>query len=551
MCRPIGADHSDRDNSSTAAPGTNRFVVAATGLLLTLLTYVWSLAIVETIARRAVFWSLTSSTRAGPILALGVGTALIAAMLARPIRRPEARVSSGLMAVHLVVISATATVAAFFRPSHWRVSDQVPELFTTWGPGATFQQAPPGQLPPPFEDRIANGELVPYLDFVVTASVIAIAIVAALSCATLLRGLIRRANSSADFGTALALILSIVLLVSFASALRLILDNITTYLSNHGLMGGEPGESAPFGARQVLPPLNPLYAGRNDWVMDLLPIVGIVGLLAIATGLLASNLLPGGAGRPRRRRFGDSDEDAARWIHALVVNLSVTLGRALLAAGLLWVALLAGVGALVLRGPETAWSVAVVVVQLVSAGVILVFVAGSRLKTVHAVVGSAADVVGFWPVTSHPLAGASYREPVVEGIQEELRAAEGKSAVLVGHSQGSVLCAWVLHHSHGRFDDVSLVTCGSPLNSLYAEFFPAFFDDRFFASLHGRSAGWTNFWRDTDPIATPMPGLASDYDIRIPDPPSIGGKVKAHGDYWVATEQVEVVQQLLHPRGSR
>jgi hypothetical protein len=193
------------------------------------------------------------------------------------------------------------------------------------------------------------------------------------------------------------------------------------------------------------------------------------------------------------------------------------------------------------------WAIAVVVVQLVSVLVIFLLVAGNRLTTTSTVVGSAADVVGFWPVTCHPLAGASYREPVLEGIRAELNAAAAadRHVVLAGHSQGSVLCAWTLRHT-SRFDHVALVTCGSPLRSLYAEFFPDFFDDAFFTRLRGRPAPWVNLWRDTDPIATPMPGLPDELDVRIEDPPP-GGALKAHGDYWIAPEQIAAVTRLLDP----
>lgn len=50
-----------------------------------------------------------------------------------------------------------------------------------------------------------------------------------------------------------------------------------------------------------------------------------------------------------------------------------------------------------------------------------------------------------------------------------------------------------------------LVTCGSPLSSLYGTFFPATFDGAFFARAVGGVASWRNYWRETDPIATCLP----------------------------------------------
>lgn len=554
MCNPLsegGANSGGNDlggihEGAVAIPRVSRFAVIATGLVLTLLTYVWSLAIVETLASRA-FLAQTSSTLAGPVIAGAVGAVLVLGMLVRRVIRPVARIDWTLAILNILVV-VIATSVALFRPSHWKVSDAVPDIFTTWGPSATFKRTLPGREQLTFEQRIANGELVPYLDTIVTVSIAATAVVALISLATLLRGFLRRARgsvSSPDFGSALALMSSVVLLISFASALRLFVDNGSAYLSNHDMLpGGEPGRSTPFRAIQLMSPLNALYANRDDWLVDLLPLVGIVGVVAMALGLLVSNLFQGGAGRPRLKWLKDSNEASARWKRGLVVRLPVTLGRGLALAGILWVILVLLAGALVLQGPERVWSWAVVIVQVVSVAVILLIVAGRRVPMVQGIVGMAADVVGFWPVASHPFAGASYLGPVVGGLRDELNAHDQARIVLVGHSQGSVVCAWLLRHSPDEFDRVALVTCGSPLKSLYAEFFPVFFGTGFSSALQAREGPWMNFWRDTDPIATPIPGLHAARNVMIPDPPA-GQKLKVHSDYWIAAQQIVAIEELL------
>lgn len=90
-----------------------------------------------------------------------------------------------------------------------------------------------------------------------------------------------------------------------------------------------------------------------------------------------------------------------------------------------------------------------------------------------------------------------------------------------------------------------LVTCGSPIASLYAVFFPATFGAEFFATVRANATSWANFWRDTDPIATQLGEyheVADDY--LIPDP-SPDGQLHGHSDYWIAPEQREYIQGVF------
>lgn len=51
------------------------------------------------------------------------------------------------------------------------------------------------------------------------------------------------------------------------------------------------------------------------------------------------------------------------------------------------------------------------------------------------------DILGFWPVRLHPLAGRSYREQVAREFADLVDQNAANVVVLVGHSQGSVLVA--------------------------------------------------------------------------------------------------------------
>ena len=91
------------------------------------------------------------------------------------------------------------------------------------------------------------------------------------------------------------------------------------------------------------------------------------------------------------------------------------------------------------------------------------------------VLGKLADVVGFWPAEHHVFAGISYRRRVVEELDTWMQTLTRDGSVLVAHSQGSVIAAWALAQDRIPQRKVHLVTCGSPLDTLYATFFPAAF----------------------------------------------------------------------------
>lgn len=134
-------------NELGAPPKDHTMAAAFTGVLLTLLTYVWSLAVIDTIARRA-FVGWTSSLAAGSDLALLLGLAIVVGLVVRATRE-EIHVPRWLLGAHVAVVVAATAVARFSRPSHWQVPRRVPELFTTWGPSATFRKVPEGQPVPP------------------------------------------------------------------------------------------------------------------------------------------------------------------------------------------------------------------------------------------------------------------------------------------------------------------------------------------------------------------------------------------------------------------
>lgn len=130
-----------------------------------------------------------------------------------------------------------------------------------------------------------------------------------------------------------------------------------------------------------------------------------------------------------------------------------------------------------------------------------------RDRPTRQAVGAMWDVGTFWPRVAHPLAPPSYAERAVPQLSARVArmAREDTDVVLSGHSQGSVLAAatvWQLPTDClGR---ISLITHGSPLDRLYARYFPAYFGPGPFADLRERVSAWLNLWRVTDAIAGPV-----------------------------------------------
>jgi uncharacterized membrane protein YgcG len=172
-------------------------------------------------------------------------------------------------------------------------------------------------------------------------------------------------------------------------------------------------------------------------------------------------------------------------------------------------------------------------------------------------IGVLWDVATFWPRHSHPLAPPSYAERAVPELQRRLwwLHDNGGIPLLAAHSQGSIIAVAALAQADARpvRDRVALVTFGSPLRTLYAWGFPAYFGEALFRRLaYGpgiKVACWRNFWCDTDYIGGPVRDSA--VDERLPDPPTsrfLYGqplpRVGAHTGFWADEELRRQVSAL-------
>lgn len=184
-------------------------------------------------------------------------------------------------------------------------------------------------------------------------------------------------------------------------------------------------------------------------------------------------------------------------------------------------------------------------------------------------IGVLWDVLTFWPRAYHPLAPPSYAERAVPELQRRLWRLHdnGGRVVLAAHSQGTVLAAAaLLQRDHRPPDDaVALVTFGSPLTTLYAWAFPAYFNESVLRRLaptgddaEARLVAWRNFHYRTDYIGGPVfpDGHPAQVDVELPDPATnwyVHGQPvpvpRRHSGYWVDPAVWRVVDDLAKEVG--
>lgn len=534
-------------------------------LTITFLATLWLIAIGETFVHRLP-WETPSGLQIWQYVTLASCVLLGIVGLYRA-GNGKTGVRWGTAVAHALVIGATAVAAVVLRPVHLVVGDVRgwKELITTFGPAdaAAWDAA----TADPADDLFYDGPWVHHLDALTAGTAAAIGLVAVVYLVLVLTGILvaRRTvrqestpdgpsapstDRAAMAGTAIALMTATLLLASVGSALRLGLENAIAYFSRHLADGGIPR----FESAGVVP-----FRGRGqpptDWMIDLLPLLGFVAAMTLAVAMAAAGVFAPGE-PPPRWRWADRRLHRAVWIHRALTGLrSTLLVSAMIAGAAFLVVCMLGLRWLsMLDASSWWWGFLVIAVQIISVGVFVPL----AFRGPRTALGVLADVLGFWPVRHHPLAGLSYRTFVVDTLHKELEVerADGAVRVVVGHSQGSVIAAWTLAHGPAVHPNpILLVTCGTPIRSLYGTFFPAHFGPDFFRAVHRKAPTWVNFWRPTDPIANALdlPGCVT--DVELPDPESTAAEIDTdaatahhgsttpvtsllkHGDYWIAAEQ--------------
>lgn len=364
---------------------------------------------------------------------------------------------------------------------------------------------------------------------------------------------------SGGLGTAGAvLVTAMALLHAGLDLIRMTLDNLTDYAVH---VFRPRAVVDPSGIPRLLLAYNdPATLGDNR--LDFLPAHAVLFLILLSGSAALVARWFHGPGLWALLRY---QAEGWRWLHRVMTDLARVLRWVLLIAGIAMVAgSYAGISWLESSRTERIFPLLLILINTLAAVVVLV-VLFAQFHGLRRIIGWISDVAGFWPIRHHPLSGVSYRKAVVAGIRMEIARHSGTHVVLVGHSQGSVLCAWLLAAGGPAAEEtvpaggsaaaaspvaaeaaagqVQLVTCGSPLGLLYPLFFPAQFTSGFFARVNRNSAAWMNFWRPTDPLAT---AVVQARNTELPDPRP-GDPLNVHFDYWTDPAQMAYIAALPEP----
>jgi len=524
--------------------------LTAWSLILTGVTACWAIALSESIFRFVDLPDEWRAHRLGLAVSVGAGTLILVMLVRAWNAESKTHVVSGV--VHACVVSLIALGALSSRPGEWRVDDYSwVRFFAVQGP--TNEQITSGTF-----DLNQLRQTPLWLDPVGLVSYLALAL--SLLAALILLATWVRSEQGPASGAAFAVLLSGVLTVLITSSVHAGVTQLVGRSSKSIPVLGGPDSMHPAGALMS-------RLGRS-YPTTLLPGVGLALLLLLVLSLCywVFRLRMLSWFPPKRHRA-----EFLRWAHEKVENLPQTL--MFTAAFFVLLAMLLGFALFRLfedreyeglfcspyAGPDCLPGYINAIGWLATGSTIAAFFVVRKANSLPALrntLASAADVAGFWPITLHPLGARTYRVDAMEGITTALQFRPDQRRVLVGHSQGSVLAAWTVAEQSEPLADgtrPALVTCGSPLGSLYFTFFPRPFDVGLFNRIVSRSSSWTNFWRPTDPIATAFVGrnenaaAADERNKEITDPPGVGEQVRGHSDYWIAAQQLSWVGHLLTP----
>jgi hypothetical protein len=509
--------------------------IAVTSLLLTLGYFLWSTAILEQVARLIPGWSWLESA----VVWLAASIVVIASVV-HIARFALNKRGLALAGIHVVAVLASAAWLVKMRPT---------------------------RLPPRGILDACKFELYdscePHMNVLSTFMLSSTAIVLVFGTACLALWWRRKHDRTDVDGLAVAgvlLLAPVVLMNTIWALLRgavkyvvLYLDKVLQTIStSRGLQESD----------RILTPTETGF-DRQTGAYDSLDVVPIfaVGLL-ISVLVVFAGLLFRGEGRRKANPDYSGQQllqkaiRRAQRVHDYVRSLTTQLVATALIATLLWVVWCAFMLWLLANPTGDKQSVVRLFVDLLTLAAAAGFFAVWLLPGARTRIASVGDIIGYWPVAWSPLAGTSYRSHVTEKLTKWIAADTYRPLVVVGHSQGSVISLDVIRlmSTTHNLSKLTLVTCGSPLYTLYTRFFPRHYTLETLASIQQAGVTWHNFWRDTDPIASPMPDGCGAIDHRILDEVVEirktlrwwrHAKLHKHGGYWTNDEQTEIVRGAL------
>lgn len=580
-------------------------VTALAGLILTASAFVWTIAIAETAVRYFVLDG--PETMAKTILAV-VAFLWIATLVVRPLQICHSHASPScrrLLLLALANILVVASLAAWMwaaRPARIPIGSVWRDLpFSS----TSAPVDPDDPASPCYSAADVNGcyarhskapQRVDYIDVLnvsIVAGLIASMLLAfciviyAIVLHTVRHGKSDAKRSSASLAScALLIVASFSILTTFGSLLRQATDWLLFLADQFEFFTRVEGDLSPHAYANVLP----YELARSALSLaDGFPLFAVAGLVLLVFSLLAVGrlvfrvsylvasgfvssfkfgtqiLLTGSSQNGRKEQLRADRQRAAVarkrrlmvHAHGLIGGLDRHLLPAVCIAALLWVAVwVASVSAWPPRFATGVSNLLIVLSALLAILTIVVIFARGHFQGVRKTFDLIADIAGFWRPEWHPVCGASYRNTVVDGIRSDIKDHRFENVILVGHSQGSVLCLWYVTDLKDCVADppvgerrIDLVTCGSPIASIYQLIFPRHFSESRLKCALRRVNTWTNFWRATDPIASRIysgaEGLEIDNQELTDARPDL---MFGHSDYWKDEVLVKHVNDLVEAR---
>ena len=519
--------------------------IAIASLCMTVATAAWITVILETAWRAFV----REDDRLTGVVLQGVGPALLIAFIVYRMVVGRTLVDRGDSVISLASLAALVGLGFYLHSepaSQDNINAWVLHRFLAWGDSAK----------------------VDAMTAILVATTGAVVIIAASLCAI---ALWKKQDVAALAGAAMLLVVAITLLHTAGSMLRLFTSTVVRFMPNN-FQSWSNSESRPDNPIDdvLLPVPDDLPTANTVGVtlfspplrIDLMPVF-FLAMLMISAIVFWIQLW-----RQRHKQAGSElselrSKHTSR-IHHVVMSLPRDLppavALAIVATTAAWVTLFWAF-------THPAYDIIAVLLVLLQVGgavaiVMLIMRRPEKLsEQLRKIFGSLADIAGFWAPDLHPLAGASYRRALLSGLRQTVNDAAMEfprhPIALVGHSQGSVICAWFMRGGHwverpteavtdrqaikdrmyrsasSESDRIALFTCGSPLSTLYQTFFPRYFDDRFVSktiemTYHGSS--WRNYWRRTDPIGSPLPLEPSSDNVDVTE--KMDSQTLGHGEYW-------------------
>lgn len=519
--------------------------IAIASLCMSLATAAWITVIFETAWRAFVL----EDDRLTGVALQGIGPSMIIAFIVYRLIVGRTLVDRGGTVISLASIAVLVGLGFYLHkgPSAQRTTDAWPlHRYLAWG----------------------DYETVDAMTEIIVGTTGVVVIIAASLCVI---ALWKKRDVAAYAGAALLLVVAITLLHTAGSMLRLFTSTLVRFMPNtYDNWADRAGKQEGLIANVLLPLPDDLptftKVGTTSFSgplrIDLMPVFFLVMVL-IGTIVFWVQLWRKQRRQPESELQDPSLKHSSR-THSVVMSLPHELppavALAIVATTAAWVVLFwafahpaYGIVAVLLVALQIGGAVAIVM---------LIIRRPEKLsEQLRKTFGSIADIAGFWAPDLHPLAGASYRRALLSGIRQTVNDAAMEfprhPIALVGHSQGSVICAWFMRGGHWierpteavtdrqaikdrmyhgaatESERIALFTCGSPLSTLYQTFFPRYFDGRFFSKtteMTYRGSSWRNYWRRTDPIGSALPLEPESNNVDVTE--KMDSQTLGHGEYW-------------------